>query len=465
MMKSSEMPAVVPKAMPSASATFEAVRFISIFRTPRFADRSTSVSRLTSPAANCTTATFAWSPSMMMKLGPVIWMFSKTRAPDWAISVLIAAKTDELTPLLTSFATVRPFESAMTDPRMPRIFWRKLSRIFSSCPSIPSSENVESSAFRRESLRCIGLTSRPVQPGHLGLLDGTRLRTAADPEQRHSGRSHDDEQFLGAVRHGPQPHDEHYGCRRGGEGPADRRQGDGHGEGDETDRERAEEPLDSLFHDEPPGPPVVPVHAGESDERQSEETAEGREETDEAERDEGVCHARSDALILGGLLHANKHIVLNVPFWDLSRLRVTRPSRRRNYGPGLGRIEVGAAAVPSQRDSPPPSGRRPTNLWPGRPARAESYSRTPSPATPTPHGGSHDEVVQIVRLKRGQFVIRDPESAASPRDPPVPDRPKAIACGTSRRRRLGYLCHAVLHEVVHHETSALIRPFREPVRR
>src|SRR5437899_3335927 len=104
-----------------------------------------------------------------------------------------------------------------------------------------------------------------------------------------------------------------------------------------------------------------------------------------------------------------------------------------------------------------------TNLWPGRPARAESSSRIPTPATPTPPGGSHDEVVHIVRLQRGQFVIRDPESAASPRDPPVPNRPKAIACGTSRRRRLGYLRHAVLHEVVHHETSALIRPFREPV--
>ena len=122
MMKSSEMPAVVPKAMPSASATFEAVRFISIFRTPRFADRSTRVSRLTSPSANCTTATFAWSPSMMMKVGPCIWMFSNTRAPDWAISVLMADKTDELTPPFTSLATVSPFESAMTDPRMPWIF-------------------------------------------------------------------------------------------------------------------------------------------------------------------------------------------------------------------------------------------------------------------------------------------------------------------------------------------------------
>src|SRR5436309_1647332 len=106
----------------------------------------------------------------------------------------------------------------------------------------------------------------------------------------------------------------------------------------------------------------------------------------------------------------------------------------------------------------------PTHLSKARAsARAESSSRTPSPATPTPPGGSHDEVVQIVRLQRGQFVIRDSESAASPRDPPVPNRPKAIACGTSRRRRLGYLRHAVLHEVVHHETSALIRPFREPV--
>src|SRR2546422_2660648 len=333
MMKSSEMPAVVPNAMPSASATFDAVRFISIFRTPRFADRSTRVSRLTSPSANCTTATFAWSPSMMMKVGPCIWMFSNTRAPDWAIRVLMADKTDELTPPLTSLATVRPFESAMTDPRMPWIFWRKLSRIFSSCPSIPSSENVESSAFRRDSLRCIGLTSRRVNPGRLGPLGGSRLRTAADAEQRDSRRSHDEEQFVGAVPHGSQPHDEHHRSRHGGKGHADRRQDDENGQRDEPDRERAEEALDSLFHDEHPGPPDVPVHAGEGDERQSEETAEGREETDEAERDEGVCHARSDALILGGLLPADKHIVLNVPFWDLSRLRVTQATTSDEFGP------------------------------------------------------------------------------------------------------------------------------------
>src|SRR2546425_915977 len=71
MMKSSEMPEAVPKAMPNASAILAAVRFISSLRTPRLALRSTSVRRLTSPAATWTTATFAWSPSMMMKLGPV----------------------------------------------------------------------------------------------------------------------------------------------------------------------------------------------------------------------------------------------------------------------------------------------------------------------------------------------------------------------------------------------------------
>src|SRR3989449_1954980 len=447
--------------------------------------------RLTSPSANCTTATFAWSPSMMMKVGPCIWMFSNTRAPDWAIRVLMADKTDELHPPLTSLATVRPFESAMTDPRMPWIFWRKLSRIFSSCPSIPSSENVESSAFRRDSLRCIGLTSRRVNPGRLGPLGGSRLRTAADAEQRDSRRSHDEEQFVGAVPHGSQPHDEHHRSRHGRKGHADRRQDDENGQRDEPDRERAEEALDSLFHDEHPGPPDVPVHAGEGDERQSEETAEGREETDEAERDEGVCHARSDALILGGLLPANKHIVLNVPFWDLSLFESPKPPRPMNSARSQP-PRLGAAGVPSRhgavpcresvafvrqekggrqfgvKQASPKPASRPTasatptsSLRPGRPASAERSSRAQAMATPP--GGLHDEVVQIVRLERGQFVVRDPESAASPRDPPVPDRPKAIACGTSRRRRLGYLRHAVLDEAVHHEPSARIRPFGEPV--
>src|SRR3989442_500135 len=266
-------------------------------------------------------------------------------------------------PLSTSrpMSVRRELESAMTDPRMPRIFWRKLSRIFSSCPSIPSSENVESSAFRRESLRCIGLTSRPVQPGHLGLLDGTRLRTAADPEQRHSGRSHDDEQFVGAVRHGPQPHDEHRGCRRGGEGHADRRQDDGNGEGDEPDRERAEEPLDSLFHDEHPGPPDIPVHAGEGDERQSEETAEGHEEGDEAQREDGVCHARIAALILAGFLPADKHIVLNVPVWDCPRFDAPRPPGPDGFG-GLGGRDFGSSGLPSSALASFVGARRPGRL-------------------------------------------------------------------------------------------------------
>src|SRR5256712_480565 len=235
MMKSSEMPAVVPKAMPSPSATFEAVRFISIFRTPRFADRSTRVRRLTSPCPTCPTATFA-------------------------------------------------------------------------------------------------LTSGRFYPGNIEPLGGARFRTAADSEQRDSRGSHDEEQFVGAVPHGSQPHDEHHGSRHGRKGHADRRQDDRNGQRDEADRERAEEALDPLFHDEHPGPSDVPVHAGEGDERQSEETAEGREETDEAERDEGVCHARSDALILGGLLPANKHIVLNVPFWDLSRHGAI-PRRLRHADP------------------------------------------------------------------------------------------------------------------------------------
>src|SRR5207249_5293856 len=71
---------------------------------------------------------------MMMKLGPVIWMFSKTRAPDWAISVLIAERTAGLTAPWMSLATGNPLPSAMTEPRMPVVFRRdrKSTRLNSS---------------------------------------------------------------------------------------------------------------------------------------------------------------------------------------------------------------------------------------------------------------------------------------------------------------------------------------------
>src|SRR2546428_349994 len=92
---------------------------------------------------------------MMMKLGPVIWMFSKTRAPDCAISVLIAERTAGLTWAWMSLATVNPFPSAITEPRIPVVFRRNSLKIFPSCPSMPSSEKLERAAFRRDSLRCI----------------------------------------------------------------------------------------------------------------------------------------------------------------------------------------------------------------------------------------------------------------------------------------------------------------------
>src|SRR5713101_2290385 len=131
---------------------------------------------------------------MMMKLGPVIWMFSNTRAPDCAISVLIAERTAGLTAPWMSLATVNPFPSAITDPRMPFVFRRNSPRIFPSCPSKPSSEKLERAAFRRDSLRCI-----PVPPGSVqdrSLLEqdrSSRVRLLNEPEQRAFRGPHDQE--------------------------------------------------------------------------------------------------------------------------------------------------------------------------------------------------------------------------------------------------------------------------------
>src|SRR5438445_2239932 len=109
---------------------------------------------------------------MMMKLGPVIWMFSKTRAPDCAISVLIAERTAGLTWAWMSLATVNPFPSAITEPRMPVVFRRNSLKIFPSWPSMPSSEKLERAAFLRDSLRCISFHPGPVQDR--GLLEQDR---------------------------------------------------------------------------------------------------------------------------------------------------------------------------------------------------------------------------------------------------------------------------------------------------
>src|SRR5437667_1974346 len=170
---------------------------------------------------------------MMMKLGPVIWMFSKTRAPDWAISVLIADRTAGLIAPWMSLATVSPLPSAMTEPRMPVVFRRNSPRIFPSCPSMPSSEKLERAAFRRDSLRCIPVPPRPVQDG--GLLEEDRsadVRLLDEAEQRAFRRSDDQEQFVGPVAHPAQPEDQQTGSdyhreANGNHGCAnERRQGD-----------------------------------------------------------------------------------------------------------------------------------------------------------------------------------------------------------------------------------------------
>src|SRR5436309_6715544 len=279
MMKSSEMPVEVPNAMPKASAIFEAVRFISSLSTPRLALRSTSVSRLTSPAANWTTATFAWSPSMMMKLGPAISMFSKTRAPDCAISVLIAESTAGLTPLWMSLATVNPFPSAITDPRMPFVFRRNSLRIFPSCPSMPSSEKLERAAFRRDSLRCIPVPPGPVEDR--GLLEehrATGIRLLHETEERAFRRPDDEQEFVGPVPHAAQPDDQQPGSDRRGEAEGNCGSANQDGERDDREGKRTQEPLNPLFHDEHPGPSDVFVHAREGEERHGEETRDGPEE-------------------------------------------------------------------------------------------------------------------------------------------------------------------------------------------
>src|SRR2546428_5677332 len=273
------MPDEVPNAMPSASAIRAAVRFISILRTPRSALRSTSVSRLTSPASNCTTATFASSPSMMMKLGPVIWMFSKTRAPYCTISVLIAERTAGLTWPCMSLATVNPFPSAITEPRIPVVFRRNSLKIFPSCPSMPSSEKLERAAFRRDSLRCIPVPPGPVQDR--GLLEehrATGIRLLHEAEQCAFRRPDDEEEFVGPVPHAAQPDDQQPGSDRRGEAEGNCGSANQDGERDEPEGKRTQEPLNPLFHDEHPGPPDVFVHAREGEERHGEETRDGPEE-------------------------------------------------------------------------------------------------------------------------------------------------------------------------------------------
>src|SRR5207245_11744446 len=233
---------------------------------------------------------------MMMKLGPVISMFSKTRAPDWAISVLIAERTAGLTAPWMSLATVKPFPSAITDPRIPFVFRRNSPRIFPSCPSMPSSEKLERAAFRRDSLRCI-----PGPPGSLqdrGLLEqhrAARVRLLDEPEQRALRGPHDQEQLVRPVAHSAQPEDQEPGSDRCGEAQGNRGSADQHGQRDECDGERAEEPLDSLFHDEHPRPPDVFVHARERDECDRQKTGDCAEEREESDDDQEDCQCYSTA--------------------------------------------------------------------------------------------------------------------------------------------------------------------------
>src|SRR5207245_8466088 len=132
----------------------------------------------------------------MMKLRPGICIFSKTRDPDCAISVLIAERTAGLTWAWMSLATVNPFPSAITEPRIPVVFRRNSLKIFPSCPSMPSSEKLERAAFRRDSLRCIPFPPGPVQDR--GLLEEHRapgIRLLHEAEKQAFGPPPDGERF------------------------------------------------------------------------------------------------------------------------------------------------------------------------------------------------------------------------------------------------------------------------------
>src|SRR3989441_5979422 len=223
-------------------------------------------------------------------------MFSKTRAPDCAISVLIAERTAGLTPLWMSLATVKPFPSAITEPRMPFVFRRNSLRIFPSCPSMPSSEKLERAAFRRDSLRCISVPPGPVQDrGPLEEHRATGIRLLHETEQCAFRRPDDEEDFVGPVPHAAQPDDQQPGSDRRGEAEGNCGSANQDGERDEREGKRTQEPLNPLFHDEHPGPPHVLIHSREGEERHGEETRDGPEEGEEADDNPEVCHGWSNA--------------------------------------------------------------------------------------------------------------------------------------------------------------------------
>src|SRR5256712_1872557 len=228
---------------------------------------------------------------MMMKLGPVIWIFSKTRAPDCAISVLIAERTAGLTWAWMSLATVNPLPSAITEPRIPVVLRRNSPKIFPSCPSMPSSEKLERAAFRRDSLRCIPFPPGPVQDR--GLLEQHRaasIRLLHETEERAFRRPNDEEQFVGPVPHAAQPDDQQPGSDRRGEADGNCGSANEHREGDERESKRTKETLNPLFHDEHPGPSDVFVHPREGEESHGEETRDGPEECEEADDHPEICH-------------------------------------------------------------------------------------------------------------------------------------------------------------------------------
>src|SRR5881296_1938426 len=223
-------------------------------------------------------------------------MFSKTRAPDCAISVLIAERTAGLTPLWMSLATVNPFPSAITEPRMPFVFRRNSLRIFPSCPSMPSSEKLERAAFRRDSLRCIPVPPGSVQYRSLFEQHGSaRVRLLDHPEERTLRRPHDQEQLVRPVAHSAQPEDQQPGSDRRGDAYRNHGRADQDGQGDERDGERAKEPLDALFHDEHARPPDVFVHAREREERDGQQARDDPEEGEESDDGPELCHGWSNA--------------------------------------------------------------------------------------------------------------------------------------------------------------------------
>src|SRR5438094_1746297 len=323
MMNSSDIAAlwVVPK--PRAVAIPWVAFPISVFKTPMLVALSMSVRSVTSAMGMCITTTFDSGPSMMIRFGPGILMFSKTLPADCAIKVLIAARVAGPTPLWMSLAIVRPFESATTDPRTPRTFRRSCPRTSSSWASIPSNPaRLAVLPSSRRSARCTGII--------LCRANVRQRRHGLSPERRAPGRAvrranlpprpDDEEEFEDAVGNRREEEEERTREDRGGKDRSKRREGEGEGQDDESERESAEEPLDPIGHDEHASPPDVFLHAHEGDVGETQDHRDsGHDSLEQGEQDQLIQVHRGPPGVRGMVKSQLSHDIVvaqNVRFWN-----------------------------------------------------------------------------------------------------------------------------------------------------